>query len=340
MYLSYIFILLQFILLCLSFQNYKNDEFLKKIASYTLIFILTVISGFRYNVGRDFLNYEQMYLDPNNVRNSFTEPIWNIFAQSLRYLGCSSSIWFICTSFIINSCFIIGIRKLSKNFYLSVAFYIAIPHLFLESFNIVRQFVAMAIIFRFSDLFFNKKYWRFIVVVLFASCFHKSALLIIPIFFVSLINFPNLLLVGIIFFCFIMKNIFLPSILKIISSISIYSGYIDNILSSESNSSLYAYLLLLLCLFIVFCFRKNTSREVNILKNLSLMSFCIYLLFYTFQAGQRIGFYILPYFVLLIPYVIPKFKINGNFLLIGSLLSLFLLFTLKAGFIQLYTFRF
>ena len=72
--LAYIFILLEIFLFFLSFQNYTNDEYIITISSYVLIFILTVISGFRYNVGRDFLNYEHMYLDPNNFRNLFTEP--------------------------------------------------------------------------------------------------------------------------------------------------------------------------------------------------------------------------------------------------------------------------
>lgn len=340
MYLSYIFILLQFLLLYLSFQNYKNDEYIKKITSYVIIFFLTVVSGFRYNVGRDFLSYEEMFINPKSAGNYFIEPIWQIFSHLLRSMGFSSTVWFLCTSFVINFCFIIGIRRLSKNFYISVAFYLAMPQLFLESFNIVRQFVAMAIIFRFSDLFFKKKYWKFFIVVLIASCFHKSAVLIIPIFFVSLINFSNLFLIGIIFSCFILRNSFLPLVLRIVSSISIYSGYLNGISPSESNTSLYAFILLFVCFFIVFCFRKHNSREINILKNLSLMSFCIYLLFYTFQAGQRIGFYVLPYFVLLVPYIIPKYKINGNFIIIGGILSLFLLFTLKSGFSQIYTFRF
>ena len=338
--LAYIFILLEIFLFFLSFQNYTNDEYIITISSYVLIFILTVISGFRYNVGRDFLNYEHMYLDPNNFRNLFTEPIWSYISLLFHNIGLSSTAWFCFTSFIINFFFISGIRKLSKNFYLSVAFYIAMPHLFLESFNIVRQFVAMSIIFRYSYLFFQKKYWKFIIVVLVASCFHKSAILVINLFFISLLKIPNLFLVLITLFCFVFRNKFLPLVIRIISSVSIYAGYIDNILPSESSSSLYAYVLLLVCLFIIICFRKPKSREINILKNLSLMSFCIYLLFYTFQAGQRIGFYVLPYFVLLVPYFQTKFKIDGSFITIGSVLSVFMLFTLKAGFTQLYTFRF
>ena len=35
-----------------------------------------------------------------------------------------------------------------------------------------------------------------------------------------------------------------------------------------------------------------------------------------------------------------KEKIDGSFITIGSVLSVFMLFTLKAGFTQLYTFRF
>ena len=85
--LAYIFILLEIFLFFLSFQNYTNDEYIRTISSYVLIFILTVISGFRYNVGRDFLNYEQMYLDPNNFRNLFTELFGLIFLYYFIILG-------------------------------------------------------------------------------------------------------------------------------------------------------------------------------------------------------------------------------------------------------------
>lgn len=340
MYLAYIFIFLQVILISLSFQNYKNDVYLKKIASYVLVLILTVISGFRYNVGRDFPNYELMYLDPNNVRNLFIEPVWQYSANALRNLGFSSVAWFLCTSFVINSCFITGIRKLSRNFYLSVAFYLAMPHLFLESFNIVRQFVAMAIIFRFSYLFFQKKYYRFILIILIAACFHKSAILSLPLFFLSLIHFSNLMLGGVVLICFIMRNAFLSLVMKIISSVSIYAGYSDNIVASESASGLYAVVCLLVSLFIIIRFWKPRTYEINILKNLSVMSFCIYLMFYTFQAGMRIGFYLLPYFVLLVPSIKTQMKVNGAFVAISSIFSIFFLFTLKSGFIQIYQFRF
>lgn len=340
MTIALIILFFEIILFLFVIQNYNGISILKRFTAFCLILFMFIISGLRYNVGDDFLNYEIMYNDPSNIRNSFTEPIWSYISLLFHNMGLSSIAWFCFTSFIINFFFISGIRKLSKNFYLSVAFYIAMPHLFLESFNIVRQFVAMSIIFRFSYLFFQKKYWKFVIIILLSSCFHKSAVLTIPLFFMSLINFPNIFLILIVFFCFLLRYSFLPIIIKIVTNVSMYSGYVNELVSSESSSGIYAYVLLFVCLFIIFCFRKPKSREINILKNLSLMSFCIYLLFYTFQAGQRIGFYVLPYFVLLVPYIQTKFKIDGSFITIGSILSVFMLFTLKVGFTQLYTFRF
>lgn len=337
---AFIILSLEIILLVLAFQNYKNNDILKAMSSFYLILFMVLISGFRYNVGDDFLNYEIMFDNPNHIRNLYTEPIWRYISLFLHGMKLSSISWFLLTSFIINLFFITGIKSLSKNFYISVAFYLIMPHMFLESFNIVRQFVAMSIIFRFSYLFFSKKYIKFLLIILLASCFHKSAILTIPLFFLSLLYFSNFVLITIVCVCFILRNSFLPLIIEIISNISMYAGYANELIASESNSGLYAFFLLILSLFIIFCFWKNKEKKICIIKNLSLMSFCIYLMFYTFQAGQRIGFYLLPYFILLVPYIKTKFKINGSFITIGGIFTIFMLFTLKAGFIQMYQFRF
>lgn len=339
MNLGFIFIFLELLVLFLAFQNYKNNKFLKNFSSVLLIIVLTVLSGFRYNVGRDFMSYEIMYNDPDNYRNLFIEPVWILFSKVLHMVGGTSTTWFLCTSFIINLLFILAIRRMSKNFYLSVAFYICIPQLYLESFNIVRQFVAMSIIFYWSYLFFEKRYIRFLFIIILASFFHTSALLLLPFFILSRLRIPNIILLLGIFVCFLLRNQFLSLVTAIVSVTPMYANYVKNLVASESNSGLYAIVLLISSLFIIFRFWHVKLPEINILKQLSLFSFCVYLMFYTFQAGMRIGFYILPYFTLLIPYIINRMKVNCAFYSIGILFCLFFLFTLKSGFDTLYRIR-
>lgn len=340
MNLGFIFIFLELLILFFAFLNYKNNEFLKDVCSVVFIIILTVLSGFRYNVGRDFMSYEIMYNDPDNYRNLFIEPVWILFSKVLHMVGGTSTTWFLCTSFVINLFFILAIKRMSKNFYLSVAFYMCIPQLFLESFNIVRQFVAISIIFYWSYLFFEKRYIRFLFIIILASFFHTSALLLLPFFILSRLRIPNIILLLGIFVCFLLRNQFLSLVTAIVSVTPMYANYVKNLVESESNSGLYAIVLLISSLFIIFRFWHVKIPEINILKQLSLFSFCVYLMFYTFQPGMRIGFYMLPYFILLIPYIKDKMKVNLAFYSIGIIFFTFFLFTLKSSLGILYFWRF
>lgn len=345
MYISYILFILYFFIFSFSFQNegfknVKNDDYIIKFFSFLMILILTFISGFRFDVGKDFLTYENMYNDSSFYANYFVEPFWNYLSLVLHKIGVSSVGWFLLTSFVINFLIITTIRKYSENFFISILFYICIPHLFLESFNIVRQFCAIAVIFYFSHYFFERKYLKFILVIIFASFLHKSAILTIPIFLISILRIPNFLLIIFIVGSFLLRNKFFKYVINIVSFSNIYSGYVDKLIPSESNTGLYAFIILFINLFIIFFFYKENNIYIIKLKNLTIFSFCIYLLFYTFQAGMRIGFYIMPYILFLIPIITKKMKKNAAFFSIAILFSLFSLFSIKTGFSSYFNFRF
>lgn len=339
MYLSYVLIFIEILLLFMSFKNYKNSNNLKRIDFIILFFIFTIISGFRYNVGKDFATYEQMYNNPYNISNLFLEPIWRLISSSLHLLGFSSVYWFLFTSLLINFFFIKGVEKKSKDFYLSMAFYMSVPQMFCETFNAVRQFVAVSIVFYFFYLFLEKKKLKFFLVTIIASVFHTSALFIFPIFLISKIKIPNSILLFIVCFSFIMRNHFGKFIALIVSNISAYSAYAETLIIPTSNSGAYAYVILFVCITIIVRFWNSSNYEIKILENLTLLSFSIYLISYTFQPVMRMSFYFIPYLLLLVPYIKKK-NAEYSFIVIGGLFCLFMLFTVKAGFSQMYNVRF
>lgn len=81
-------------------------------------------------------------------------------------------------------CFSKTIRKYSP--YLLTSFFIFVASTDYLSYmqNGIRQFISVTIIFSCSDFIFEKKYIQAILVILFASLFHQSALLMIPIVFI------------------------------------------------------------------------------------------------------------------------------------------------------------
>lgn len=75
-------------------------------------------------------------------------------------------------------------RKYSPNYLISFFLFIASTDYISWMFNGIRQFVAVTITFAALEFILNKKYVQAIIVILIASLFHQSALLVIPFIFI------------------------------------------------------------------------------------------------------------------------------------------------------------
>lgn len=75
-------------------------------------------------------------------------------------------------------------RKYSTSFFTSIFLFIVSSDYYSWMFNGIRQFTAVIIIFAATDWLVRRKYIRYLLVVIFASFMHKSALLMIPITFI------------------------------------------------------------------------------------------------------------------------------------------------------------
>ncbi|MBT2642190.1 EpsG family protein [Bacillus sp. ISL-41] len=86
------------------------------------------------------------------------------------------------TALITNALIIIGLYKYSRLFELSVYVYVT-GGLFLVTMNGIRQCLAAAIIFSATKYLIEGNWLKYTLAVIFASFFHQSALILIPIYF-------------------------------------------------------------------------------------------------------------------------------------------------------------
>ena len=77
-------------------------------------------------------------------------------------------------------------RKYSEDYFLCIFLFVASSDYISWMFNGVRQFMAVTIILSAIGLMIEKKIVRFCIVVLFASLFHATALIMIPIYLISI----------------------------------------------------------------------------------------------------------------------------------------------------------
>lgn len=323
--LFFFLILLLFLCWFINSDGTQNKE---RYIYIFFVFFLTLISGMRYEVGADFKNYEIMYNKPDSVLNNFVEPSWHIISRFFHFLNLKSVYWFMFTSFVINMNILRTVWRYSKSFILSMFIYVSSGQLFFQSMNIVRQYFAISIIFGFINLYIDRKYFKFIIVILIASLFHKSALITIPLFFLAKIKIHPFFLSLILIVSYIIKNKILFLIKFLLGFIPKYSAYLLHLVPAKTTSGLYVTMLLLIGLSMIWIFR-NLKKNYEWL-NMTIMSFVIYMVLIDFEAGQRMNLYFLPSIMILVSYIPNRKKIEKSTIQYFSIIFGFLLFQLKA----------
>lgn len=156
-----------------------------KILMFGAVSTLIAVAGLRSNIG-DTFNYINIY-----TSNDFTwEYILNnkdigfgILQRQLKKISEDPQILIFTTSLITNLFIILVLYKYSRMFELSVYVYIT-GGLFLVTMNGIRQTLAAAIVFTATKFLMDGSWKRYFLVVILASFFHQSALILIPIYFI------------------------------------------------------------------------------------------------------------------------------------------------------------
>jgi len=228
---------------------------------FTAFFVIAAVrktSGYDYNLyagwynGLVFWNYEQITLWSRE--KGFTVPLKVLTVISSHY-----QMMFVVIAFIIALGVTLYIYRYSSRAYISAAAFISLG-LYYNSLNFMRQFIA-AIIVSFAFSCIDKKQpARFLTLVLFASCFHYSALLIIP-FYVILMIKLNWVTLSV--YCVIAAGTFIFSapILEFVTEY-FYKGY-DPVTSKHMLMGLpVSYTVIFGVLFIAFfIFRKDLIKR-------------------------------------------------------------------------------
>lgn len=189
--------------------------------------VLFFLSAFRAHVGYDYNLYGGWYM---NVQKESMEDVmlWKqekgfmVPTKLLSEVEPDYRIMFIFIAFIITAAVMIYIYVYSEKPYLSVFFYLSFG-LFFNSMNFMRQIIAASVILYALQYIKKKQFMRFLALVLFASVFHISALILIPFYFILRIKMDWLTL-GTYTAVTIILSVFSWDILEFITQY-IYKGY-------------------------------------------------------------------------------------------------------------------
>lgn len=149
--------------------------------------ILSIVSGLRYMVGTDYLQYSYSY--SNYIARLwesiifFDEPGINILAKISSYIYDDYATMFLLTAIVTVGLVVLTISKKSSSFFLSILLYIFIGS-WHGSFNGVRQFLAASIVLYGHKYIIEKKFVKYLFIIILASSFHISAFIMLLVYFI------------------------------------------------------------------------------------------------------------------------------------------------------------
>lgn len=158
-----------------------------------LVLPYIIWAGFRSNNFGDTYAYRKMFSEAPNTLSQLPKYLgtinkdkgfsaFTVFIKS--FLGDSDIVFFLIIASIQLVIIAMVFRKYSSDYWFSMFVFIASTDYLSWAHNGIRQFLAVTIIFASTPLLLKKKYTQAILLILFASTMHKSALLMIPVIFI------------------------------------------------------------------------------------------------------------------------------------------------------------
>lgn len=316
-----------------------------RIQHFLALLIISLIIGFRHNVGVDWNAYVDIF---NHLRNNLyigffdqtDEPGFFYINKFIAAVGFGYQWMFFSVAFI--SWFFL-FKSVPKTILPLFIFFLFTDEYFFWSMNGVRQFVAIGIFLFSIHFIINRNFWYFLISILFGSLFHYSVLLLIPVYFIP---FSRLYNQKFWFFAFAISFFFSQSIVLVtglkqfliyltqfIPIIHHYVLYVETELFEArelAGTGLGVIFKTIITLFILYFSKKTVEKypQTKVYFILFFVGAIINNLFFTFQIIGRVNVYFLiirNILLAIIVFEILKGKFS-KYVALGIIVLYFLLF--------------
>lgn len=278
------------------------------------ILILGLVTGFRNaNVGTD-LNYTYI---PNFNKiligevNVYSEKGFVLFNQILQVFSTNYRILIVVTSLIFSFCLCqISVKKSKNSVMCLVA--VVLSTFYFTSLNNIRQCLAAIILIEGFNFIYEKKLLPYLITILIAFIFHKTAIIMIPIYFLINSNIIRKYFLKLV----ILSLILLPIISKIFIYIIGFTKYAYYFNSSFNNGdiNLINILINFVWLIISLALLDKEKEDNDEAYALLFMQTIAFLIAYTSmfirvsEMMSRLASYFIFNQILLIPYLVEREK--------------------------------
>lgn len=291
-----------------------RQQLMNKICLAAIFAILVLLAALRVGVGNDYNTYIQNAHELYVGGYTITEPGYNAVVKALYAMAGGEEYILIFAVFAVATVFIFikSMYEQSDDFAVSFLLFMALG-IYFRSFNTVRYYFALAITLYSLRFVINRKWVRFIAVILFAALFHKSVLIVIPLYLIASFKwnkwFTGVIVAGAagMYLC---KDIIMDIALRL------YPTYRETIYLTQNvgfRDNLPAIIRCIAVLALCLPFYKKliqSRRDNNLYFNMNLMAIVMYVSCFYIPLITRFGYYLITCQVLLIANVVHELVEN------------------------------
>ena len=226
--------------------------------------ILSFVAAFRFEVGRDYLEYREYFYEIIQNRR-IVEPGFMLLCRVCNWIGGTPQLMFFTMSVATMLFCFLGIRRYSSSPMLSVFIFFCIGQMYLSTFNVIRQSLAAAMFLFSIQYILDKKLWKYLLVMLVAASFHASSLVLIPLYWVLDRRLPPVVIA-----IAAVAVVALPKIIVLVLQSTRYAVY-GTVANFEFSITDYFFLIMSV---LIFVFRKRVflnTKYRTILNNINLV---------------------------------------------------------------------
>lgn len=169
-------------------QSYKltRQQLCNRVCLTAVFVILFLLSACRLNVGNDYAKYVEFMHLVNCDAYVPTEIGFNLLVKLVYGLSGYENflLVFAFYSFVTALFFLLAMYEQSDEFGLTFFLFMTLGYYF-QTFSTVRYYLALAVALYSMKFVLRRQWGRFVVLILLGSAFHKSLLVVIPLYFLA-----------------------------------------------------------------------------------------------------------------------------------------------------------
>lgn len=292
----------------------RTDRRYQHIVSLMLIILISIIAALRYNVGMDYLSYDEIFNSIKYGNGNDIEPGFYALCRFVNLIGGTSQLMFLVCSIFTLLIYYKAFRFLSNNIVLTLSVFILFGQMYLNTFNAIRQCVAIAIFCYSIKFIIEKKCLKYLFCIIVASLFHMTALLLIPLYWILTKKWNFIVKI----FILLVSIYFLPNFILLLISNSSYASYLTfEKFSTDASFINYLYILVGA---VIMIFEKKillNYQHRNILLNINFISLVLSVFFIVFSGTPmtmvvvRLNYYFIIFYAVIAARILSDIKMPG-----------------------------